>query len=162
MGLSYPINASQDGDNEALAPTTLSRTLLGAERGTQNSRRLEVDSNRNLYVSIAADSTKTNVSSLAYDEVANVVANSETTVVTYTAATDLIITRISISGDVYAKVKVYINSSTIETKRMGADRNVDFVWADGMVVNNGDIIDVKVIHFATGTTPNYEASIYGK
>jgi hypothetical protein len=89
----------------------------------------------------------------------SVPANTQQTIVTYTAgAGDSGITRIVCSGTDYAKFELYKNVSLVETQRSGPDRNAFF---GPIKLQAGDIIDVKVEHFVTGSTANFEATIYG-
>ena len=50
-----PVVQGGDGDDPTYSPQKTQNSLLGAERGSQNTRRLETDSERNLYVHVAAD-----------------------------------------------------------------------------------------------------------
>ena len=43
-----PVVQGGDGDDPTYSPQKTQNSLLGAERGSQNTRRLETDSERNL------------------------------------------------------------------------------------------------------------------
>ena len=92
---------------------------------------------------------------------ANVVADTLTTIVTFTmTASDKNITRISGSAELYGKFDVIKNGTQIETKRSGPERNVEFTFQNFAFVA-GDIVDVKYTHSYSGKTPEANASIYG-
>lgn len=163
MGIPFPNTPAQGGDDEALAPRTNSRSLLGTQRGTDETRRLELDANRNLYAHIGADDTAipNAVNALAYNAITNVTDNTLVTIVTYTATVARKITRISCSGTDYAKFQLVLNTTTIETKRSGPDRSAEFVFISPLSLQIGDILDIKVVHYNTSVLTNFEASIYG-
>ena len=164
MGLlfpNYPENIQ--GDEPTYAPTKSDRTLLGAERGTQLSRRLETDSDPNLYVRIAADDVAppAQVSALASDDVTGVSDGVLTTILTFTAAADTRLTRIAISGTDYAKFQIFIDTLLVETKRSGPDRSVELAFVAPLGLAAGQILDVKVTHYATGVLADFESTVYG-
>lgn len=152
----------QGGDEPTHSPTKSQNSLLGAERGTQQTRRLETDPDSNLYVRIAADdSSPATSSALAGDSVVGVPDNTLSTILTHTAATDSRVTRIGVSGTDYAKFQLFHNTVLIETKRSGPDRSLDFAFALPLGLDAGDVLDVKVTHYATGVLADFEATIYG-
>lgn len=157
----YPENVG--GDEPTLAPTKNDRGLLGAERGTQFTRRIETDADRNLFVHVAADdvSAPAQVSPLASSGVANTPDNVLTTIVTFTAAAATRVTRISVSGTDYAKFQIFLNTVLVETKRSGPDRSLDFTFAHPLGMDASDILDVKVTHYAPGVLADFESTIYG-
>lgn len=101
------------------------------------------------------------VSDLAGGSVAAVADNVQTTIVTYTASGKVLISHISTSGTVYAKMQLYKNATLIETKRGGPDRTQVFEFLRPLRLNNGDILDVKVTHYNVGQTAEFEATVYG-
>lgn len=153
----YP---SQDGDEFAPSPATLSPALLGTERGTDSTRRVELDDERNVYVHVAKDSSSAGIGSQVLNNgtVANVTATTLTTIVSYTALVDKGVTRISCSGTDYAKFSLVLNTVTIEYQRSGPSRNIEF---GPLKLSATDVLDVKVEHFITGDTANFESTIYG-
>lgn len=157
----YPENVG--GDEPTVAPTKNDRAILGAERGTQFTRRIETDANRNVYVRIAADDVAppAQVSALASSGVANVTASTLTTILTYTAPANQRITRISVSGTDYAKFQIFLNTVLIETRRSGPDRSLDFTFTAPLGMASGNILDVKVTHYAPGVLADFESTIYG-
>lgn len=170
MGYPFPKTPDQAGDDEALAPQTNSRSLLAAERGTNKSIRLETDTNRNLYVVLGAGGAAQNVNvlslpgiaPLATGAVSGVLASTLTTITTYTPVTNKVITRIVVSGTRYAKYQLFLNTVLIETQRTGPDRNLAFIFEPfPLALNALDILDVKVTHYNTAETADFEATVYG-
>lgn len=98
---------------------------------------------------------------LALGAVVNVPDNTVTTVVTYTPTADKKITRIAVSGTAYGKVELFLNSSLVETKRMGPDRSVEFLFVSPLSVLTSIPLDIKVTHYVTGELNNFESTIYG-
>ena len=165
MGLLFPDYPAdvQGGDEPTHAPTKNDRSLLGAERGNDQTRRLETDSDRNLYVRIAADdvAAPARVSALASDDVTSVPDGSLTTILTYTAAAATRLTRISVSGTDYAKFQIFLDTVLIETKGSGPDGSLDFSFTSPLGLDVGQILDVKVTHYAPGVLSDFESTIYG-
>lgn len=157
----YPANIG--GDEPTAAPTKNQNTLLGAERDTQYARRLETDTDRNLYVHVAADDVAApfRVSALASDSETGVPDNTLTTILTYTAVAATRITRIAVSGTDYAKFQIFLNTVLIETRRSGPDRNLDFAFDVPFGLDAADVLDVKVTHYATGNLADFESTVYG-
>jgi hypothetical protein len=157
----YPGDVS-DGDEHSHSPHKTHDSILATERGTDYTRRIETDANRNVYVNVASNSAlPASVDTLATGTQTGVAANLLTTIVTFTAGSAKKITKVSVSGTEYAKFQLFKNTGLIETKRTGPDRSVDFIFNSPLVMNTGDILDVKVTHFYIGNTLEVEASIYG-
>jgi hypothetical protein len=157
----YPENVG--GDEPTASPTKNQNSLLGSERGTQFTRRLETDVDNNLFVRVAVNDVAppAQVSALVYDTESNVADGVLTTVLTYTAPADTRITRISTSGTDYAKFQIFVNTVLIETKRSGPDRSLDFIFTAPLGLASGDVLDVKVTHYATGVLADFESTLYG-
>jgi hypothetical protein len=85
----------------------------------------------------------------------------KTTVVTFTAAADTFITAIYCSGMEYGKWYLVKNSTDEIIQRGGPDRDQAFTFPNPWKILSGDVIDVKVEHFVSGQTPNFEATIMG-
>lgn len=160
----FPLDV-QGGDEVTFAPTKNDRSLLGAERGTQFTRRLETDISRNLFVNIAAVDANifvpSSVSALAGGSVTNIPDNTLTTILTYTAVVTTRLTRIGVSGTDYAKFQIFLNTVLIETKRSGPDRSLDFIFTSPFGLVIGDVLDVKVTHYAPSVLADFETTIYG-
>lgn len=170
MALNWPIYPENVGGDEPTAsPTKNQNQILGSERGTQFTRRLETDASRNLYVNIAAIAdgilddvlVPARVSAIAGGSVTNIPDATLTTILTYTAVTAARVTRISVSGTNYAKYQIFLNAALIETKRSGPDRSLDFDFASPLGLDAGNILDVKVTHYGPGVLADYESTLYG-
>lgn len=101
------------------------------------------------------------VTPVAGNAITNVPDNVLSTIVTYTAPADKRIAVISTSGTLYAKFELFLNTVLIETRRGGPDRTVVFEFANPLQLSSGDILDVKVIHFDTAHTADFESTVYG-
>lgn len=101
------------------------------------------------------------VSPLATGAVTGVANSVLTTIVTYTAATPKTISRISSSGTLYAKFQLFFNTLLIETYRSGPERTIQFLFPSPLSMEAGDILDVKVTHYYTPETGDFEATVYG-
>lgn len=165
MGQQFPKYPNQvsDGDEPSYSPNKTQNSLLGVERGTDYTRRLETDTDSNLHVSVSASpgTAPATVSPLAGGSVSSVTANTLTTVCTYTATGTKRVTRIGCSGTCYAKFTLVINTVVVETKRSGPQRNIDFTFDRPLLLSDSDILDLKVTHFVTGETNEFEATVYG-
>jgi len=93
----------------------------------------------------------------------NVPASTLTTILTKTADASLTnISIVSVSGEDYAKYTLVINATTIDIRRSGPARNLQFDFtANPLKTNLGDVIDVKVEHFFSGDLLDFDATIYG-
>lgn len=163
MGLQRPDNVDLNGDESVVSPRHSQPSLLGSVRGTNETKRIETDSSANLYVHVAADDTvaPTSVQPLAVGSVTNVPASTLTTVVTYTAPSDKKLTKISVSGTDYAKFQLFKNTVLIDTRRSGPERSLQFEFASPLSLASGEVLDVKVTHYATGVLADFESTIYG-
>ena len=92
---------------------------------------------------------------------AAVTASTLTTLLTFTATEITLIPRIVVSGELPAKVFLILNTITIETRRMTSDRNIEFNFANPLLLEVGDILDVKVQHEFTAETAAYESTLHG-
>lgn len=101
------------------------------------------------------------VNALAVDSEPNVPDNSQTTIVTYTAVVDTRLSKIVVSGTDYAKFEIFKNAALIETRRTGPERNLDFGFDNPLMLQAGDILDVKVTHYNVGVLADFESTIYG-
>lgn len=157
----YPENVG--GDEPTAAPTKNDRGLLGAERGTQFARRIETDSDRNLFVHVAVDDVAPprRVSALAGNGITAVTNGTLSTILTYTATAERRITRMSVSGTTYAKYQIFLDTVLVETKRSGPDRSLDFTFNSAFGMDVGQVLDVKVTHYGVGVLADFESTIYG-
>jgi hypothetical protein len=91
----------------------------------------------------------------------SVSANVETTILTHTATVNENIVRISMTGMEYAKFRIYIDTVLAETVRTGPDRTMALSFIHPLALNVGQVIDIKVEHFVTGQTPDFETTLWG-
>ena len=101
------------------------------------------------------------VTAVATAEATSVPSNTLTTVLTLTANGTNMITTISFSGEDYAKFGFYVNSTLKETMRTGPQRNGRFYFVHPYTLESGDVVDVKVTHYFTGETLDFESTLYG-
>lgn len=161
MGWKFPITPPSDGDDESVSPGSSGRSILGSDPVTGGTRRIIVN-NGLLQVGVGANTAlPAGVDTLATGAQTSVAANLLTTIVTYTAPSDKSITKISVSGTEYAKFQLFKNTALIDTKRSGPERSIEFVFINPLVMNPGDILDVKVTHFNSSNSIDVEASVYG-
>lgn len=112
-----------------------------------------------LPVTVIGGSGTTPNSVLAYSEVTALGSATVATVATYTATGSDVVSRVIASGEDYAKFTIVLNTVIKATARSGPDRNVIFDLNLGL--SAADVLDVKVEHFHTGDTLDFEASILG-
>jgi len=101
------------------------------------------------------------VDAIAGGAVAGVMANTPTTIVTFTASVKTLLSLISVSGTVYAKFQLFKNATLIETRRGGPERTLTFEFSKPLRILTGDILDVKVTHYQTGESAEFESTVYG-
>lgn len=101
------------------------------------------------------------VDALAGGALTGILDGVQTTIVTYTAPAKKLVSHVSVSGTVYAKYQLYKNATLIETRRGGPDRTLVFEFLRPLRLNASDILDVKVIHYNTGISADFESTIYG-
>lgn len=94
--------------------------------------------------------------------ISDVPDNVLTTILTLTASQDHKIMRISCSGTDYAKYQLFIDTVLIETKRSSPERSIDFIFPSPLLLNNGQILDVKVTHYYVSELANFESTIYSR
>lgn len=92
--------------------------------------------------------------------VTNVSDNTLSTILTLNASQDHKIARISCSSDAYAKYQLFIDNVLVETKISAPNYAIDFNFDPTLLLSNGQILDVKVTHFYTSETVDFESTIY--
>lgn len=105
--------------------------------------------------------TGAGASPLATGAITGIPATVLTTIVTYTATTARQISRISCSGNVYGKFQVFKNTILIDTIRSGPERSEQLLFTAPINLVTTDIVDVKVTHYQTGVSGDFESTIYG-
>lgn len=164
MGLNWPPAPDRDGDDYAYSPMKNKESLLATERGTDKTRRIEVDDQRNLNVHIQADSSGggTAVSALAIGSTGPINATTLTNIVNHVAAADQKISKISCSGEGPADISLFHNVTQIDIKHTTQENlDAEFKFEDPYGIQSGDVLTVKVYHHATGKTKTFYATIYG-
>lgn len=119
-----------------------------------NGNTIEPNPDGSINVNIISAQTQ-NKTVNRYAEVNSVAAGVETTVVQYLVPLNLtssILQRISVSGDNVGQYKVYLNGTTIDSRRtfFGGSFNEQFEFcvgtADGTTLSPGDTVAVKILH----------------
>lgn len=155
---SHPLNCTTDGTLEVqIAGTDIPLDVIV-------NNVIPVSQSGTWTVSISGGTitaTPLYVSPLASGSVTSVPAGALTTIVTYTAAVATHLSRISISGTLYAKFQLFLNTVLIETKRSGPERSLDFDFNCPLILPPSSILDVKVTHYQTGETGDFESTVYG-
>lgn len=151
----------QDGDEPSQSPNKTHKSVLGVERGTQYTRRIETDASSNAYVHVAADDTNVPVSASATGSLTSVTANTLSTIATHTPVAAYKLSKISCSGTHYAKYQLFINSTLIDTKRSGPERSLEFTFPTGLSVSASAPVEIKVTHYQAGQLADFNATIYG-
>lgn len=101
-------------------------------------------------------------SSILAKNIATVVpASSKTTVVTLTAVTDKFITAIYGSGMENGKWYLTIDAADQIVRRAGPERDKIWEFPSPLKIPAGSVLDIKVEHFVTGETPDFECTILG-
>jgi hypothetical protein len=155
----YPEDTT-DGDERTFSPHKTTDGLLAAERGTDFTRRIETDANRNLYVNVAADARK---DTLLYSAALGPIADSTPTAfVAYTAPSAIKVYKVLISGAVATDFNLRHNGSSIGTKFTNLEMQVEFKFDQGFELAITDTMDAVVEHCLTGKTKSYNIYIYGE
>lgn len=100
------------------------------------------------------------INNIVTGNVGTVPSNTLTTILTLNASTIHKIARISCSGEDYAKYQIFIDNILKETRRSSPERTIDFIFNPTLLLNNGQILDVKVTHYYTGDLSSFESTIY--
>jgi hypothetical protein len=98
---------------------------------------------------------------LAKAKATAVPVSTKTTVVTLTASTITYITNVICSGMEYGKWYLVIDSADEAIRRGGPARDVVWDFVNPLTLNAASVLDVKVEHFVTGQTPDFESTIMG-
>jgi len=88
-------------------------------------------------------------------------ANSKTTVLTISAVVDTYITSIICSGMEYGKWFLTVDTVDQMIRRGGPGRDVIWEFVNPFKVSSGSVFDLKVEHFVTGETPDFEGTVLG-
>ncbi len=91
----------------------------------------------------------------------SVAATVKTTVLTISAVADTYITEVVCSGMEYGKWFLTVDSVDQMIRRGGSNRDVIWEFVNPLKVSSGSVLDVKVQHFVTGETPDFESTVLG-
>ena len=97
---------------------------------------------------------------IEYAEITNLSDGTLTTILTHTAIATENIVVISCSGCDYAKFQFFIDTVLKGTKRSGPSSNVDWVYPFPLALDSGQVLDIKVTHFDSANTHDFEAGLY--
>lgn len=99
---------------------------------------------------------------LASGETGGTASGAPDTILTLTPTAETFLTQVICSGEDYAKFTLVLNAAVIATRRSGPSRDVIWDFGGGpFSLGPGDIFDVKVEHFYTGDSVNFESTIMG-
>lgn len=162
MGEEFPRYPSEtsDGDEPSFSPNKTHKSVLGVERGTHYTRRLEMDASGNAYVNVADNSQK---DTLLYSAaVGPIAASTPTAFVAYTAPSAVKVYKVLISGAAYSDFTLRHNASSVGIKYTNLDMQVEFEFNEGFELAATDTMDAVVEHCVTGKTKSYNIYIYGE
>lgn len=154
----YPSDVS-DGDEPSFAPTKSDRSLLGTERGTDFTRRFEMDAAGNLFVTVGKIAESEEL--LHSASLTGIADNTATAFPAFTASAETKVYRVLLSGEGAADYEIRHNGSVIATRRTNLELDTEHVFAKGFVLAFGDTLDAVVTHFSTGNTKDFNLYIYG-
>jgi len=155
----YPTEVS-DGDEPSYSPTKTHKSVLGVERGTQYTRRLEMDADGNAYVNVAADARKDTL--LFSASLSSIAASTPTAFTAYTAPSAVKIYKVLITGSAYTDFTLRHLGSSIGKKLTNLEMQVEFSFDQGYELATSDSMDAIVDHCVTGKTKDFNIYIYGE
>jgi len=85
----------------------------------------------------------------------------ETTIFSRLSLIDETFGDLLVSGTDYARFNIYLNTSLVFVIRTGPSRNGGLSLQRPWQVDAGDIIDLKVIHYNTAATADFESTLLG-
>jgi len=101
------------------------------------------------------------VTVLEFSSITGVPDSIETTLVTHTVLGDETIGDMLVGGTDYARFNIYINTVLQFVVRTGPARYGSMSIQRPLQFSIGDIIDIKVIHYNTAVSADFEATILG-
>lgn len=132
--------------------------IAAYDSATMDLVRVRADSQGRLILSPTATA-----SILEFDEELTVAANSVTTILSYTNTGSLLyLDTLIATGEVDAEYRLVINGTTkmkYRTSEQNRTMNVPFPMSQ--LIQIGDIVDIKVIHYHTASTADFSANIIG-
>ena len=97
---------------------------------------------------------------IEYAEVSTISDGSLTTILTHTAVAEENIIYIGCSGCDYAKFQIFIDTVLKGTLRSGPSSNAVWSFSFPLALNDTQVLDIKVTHFDTLNTHDFEAALY--
>ena len=135
--------------------------IAGYDVSSDSLKRIAVDSLGRLKIVLSSITPATSV--LEYSEITIIADNVVTTIHTHTVvSTDLMVDQIIASGTVDAEYRLVINGSTKAkyfTSEQDRTAKFNFPFPQKFIV--GTVIDIKVVHFNTSVTGDFNASLIG-
>ena len=101
------------------------------------------------------------VSVLKKQALADLASASKSTVLTYTAPSDINITKIIAEGEDYAQWFLTLDTVDQNIRPTGPDRDKVWTFENPWKLNSGQVLDIKVIHHNTGEQLDFSATIWG-
>lgn len=135
------------------------RLLVGYHVSTDSIKRITVDELGKILVSLAG-----NESVWEYDDATSVAANALTTILTYTVTgtEKLFLDSVFASGEIDAEYSIVVDGNIkAKYKTSEQDRTAKFLFPCSQKFSVGTIIDIKVIHFNTAVSGDFNASLIG-
>lgn len=162
MGQGWPKYPSDvgDGDEPSHSPNKSQNSLLGTERGTDYTRRLETDGNNNLYTAIGSDSRQDTL--LFSGSLSGIAANTPTAFTAYVAPSPVKVSKVLISGSAYSDFNLRHLGSSIGVKYTNLEMQVEFIFSHGYNLSATDTLDAVVEHCVTGKTKDFNIYVYGE
>ena len=155
----YPTDVG-DGDEPSHSPNKSQNSLLGTERGTDYTRRLETDANNNLYTAIASDARQDTL--LFSSSLSSVAANTPTAFTAYIAPSAVKVYKVLVVGSAYTDFTLRHLGSPIAKKLTNLEMQVEFEFKHGFNLASTDTLDCVVEHCVDGKTKDFNIYIYGE
>lgn len=165
MGDRYPVNPDADSDDSSISVSSSDRSQLAVEKGTQKTRRLTTDSDRNLHISITkAPGLEATAGIRTRGVDPTVTAGTLTTIATHTVVTntlylDNVMGDGQYDGQWFLVIDNVVQASYCTSEQ---DRTAKFPFPTAHPISVGSIIDIKVNHNGPGaSTGSFSATIIG-
>lgn len=132
--------------------------MAGYNQATDSIKRVAVDNLGKLLVSLAGTT-----SVWEYAEITSIASGATSTILTYTVtSTELFLDQVIASGDIDAEYTIVVDGSTkARYKTSEQNRTAQFIFTSPQRVAVGSIIDIKVTHFQTGSSGNFNTALIG-
>lgn len=164
MGLDYPKYPSEvlGGDEATYSPGKIQHSLLGAEEGTQRTKRILVNADGGLLVH-GTNFGSYGVAINVFSET-DAIFSVETPILTYTvpATKTLNVTKVIAWGDWDGEYLIRVDSVLRGGGRTSvADRTLELPYDTGPIIaTSGQVVTVTITHY-NPTTKHYRANLLG-